>query len=110
MKPMRSMQRQPLTQGAAQGEAAEISPFDLEIIEHRQRIRGQLLDRVRRGRCTGFAVAARIVADDMEFPGEGRNLTIPKRQIAAYGMRQHDRRLARVARRLDMDEDPGSSF
>lgn len=62
---------------AAHRESAEVDAVQVEVVEEGQGVAAELGDGVGAGGCSGLAVAAGIVANDVEVRQEGGHLRIP---------------------------------
>jgi hypothetical protein len=76
--------------------------LDLQDVEQRPGIVGQLRDRVGAARAVGQAVAAHVVAQDAEPVGQGSHLRVPYVEIGTQRIREQEDRTARRAGQLVM--------
>ena len=99
LEPLGRLQRRVHGHGAAEREPDQARALDAEIVEQREQVAGQLVDRVRAGRDRRAAVAAVVVAQDAVLAGQRRRLRVPHLVRGAERAREHDDR--RIVRALD---------
>ena len=86
------LQGEPHPDGAPDRETAERDPLEAELVEQREHVAAEVVDRVRAGRNGREAVAAPVVAHDAESLREGGHLRVPHRERGAERVAEHERR------------------
>src|ERR1700674_4456738 len=82
---------EPHAGAAAHGEADEVGLLDAEVVEDREHVAAETVERVGVLGRVGFAVAALVVADDAEMLGKGLRLVVPHVQVGAERVGEHHR-------------------
>ncbi|EVT89092.1 hypothetical protein Z046_00115 [Pseudomonas aeruginosa VRFPA09] len=95
LDPLRRMQRQPLADDPAQGQAEEMRAPYLQRVEQLQYVLAQPGQGIGPRRHAGGAMATGVVAQDAEVPGQCRELCIPHVQGGTDGVGERQQRFLR---------------
>lgn len=98
---------EPLTDGAAHGESAEVGLGEAESVEKREDVCAELGDVDGAGGNGGLAVAAGVAAEELEAGFEGGELGLPHLEVDTEGVGEKEDREAGVSAELIVDAGVG---